>query len=108
MTDALMRGQSLIIFPEATFTREAGLKPFHMGGFVAAARAGVPVATLGLRGTRRVLRDQTCLPRFGKITWQLGAVLVPPAPDWPAAVRLRDAARKQLLMLCAEPDLQAQ
>ncbi|MEF8769762.1 1-acyl-sn-glycerol-3-phosphate acyltransferase [Candidatus Accumulibacter contiguus] len=32
-----------MIFPEGTFSREAGLKPFRMGAFVAAVRAGVPV-----------------------------------------------------------------
>ncbi|MEY3201556.1 MAG: hypothetical protein RIR70_1106 [Pseudomonadota bacterium] len=106
MTDLLLRGRSLIVFPEATFTRQSGLRPFHMGGFVAAARAAAPVATLALRGTRAVLRNHSYWPRWGKIEWQLGAVLVTPAADWAAAVRLRDATRRALSALCGEADLQ--
>jgi len=107
MTDQLLREHSLIVFPEATFTRQSGLRAFHMGGFVAAARAGVPVVTLALRGTRSALRDKSHLPRPGKIDWQTGAVLVPRGPDWQAAVRLRDATRQQLLSLCGEADLES-
>lgn len=107
MSEALKAGHSLIVFPEGTFTRHAGLRAFHMGGFVAAAQAGAPIATLALRGTRGVLRDQTWLPRPGKIGLELGAVLVPGGASWAAAVRLRDQARAQLSALCGEPDLEA-
>jgi 1-acyl-sn-glycerol-3-phosphate acyltransferase len=59
---ALAGGQCLAVFPEGTFSREAGLKPFRMGAFVAAARTGVPVAVAGLRGSRAILRDKTWQP----------------------------------------------
>lgn len=105
MVAALEAGQSLVVFPEGTFSREAGLRYFRMGAFVAAAKAGLPIATAGLRGMRAVLRDKTRLPRHGRIEFELGATLVPIADDWQAAVRLRDQARSQMLELCGEPDL---
>jgi hypothetical protein len=34
-----------------------------------------------------------------------GAPIVPTGNDWAAAVRLRDAARAEILRHCGEPDL---
>jgi acyl carrier protein len=102
---ALRHGKNLVIFPEGTFSRETGLKPFHMGAFVAAARAGVPIRVCALRGTRHVLRDQTWMPRFGKMSLAVGDQFAPDGNDWAAATRLRDATRAQMLQLCGEYDL---
>ena len=103
---ALKEGHNLVMFPEGTFSREAGLKPFRMGAFVGAARAGVPVLVSALRGTRAVLRDRTWLPRRGAVDFTLGALLAPSGEDWAAAVRLRDATRQEMLRLCGEYDLE--
>ena len=102
---ALRRGQSVGIFPEGTFSREAGLKPFRMGAFVAAAKAGVPVVVTGLRGARAILRAETWLPRHGRPEFEVGAQLAPAGEDWAAAARLRDAARAEMLRLAGEHDL---
>lgn len=105
MVAALRRGQSLAVFPEGTFTREAGLKPFRMGAFAAAVRAGVPVAVAGLRGVRAMLRAETWLPRHGRPELEVGAVLQAEGDDWAAAVRLREAVRAEMLRLSGEHDL---
>ncbi|MDT3737834.1 MAG: AMP-binding protein [Denitratisoma sp.] len=101
----LGQGGSLVVFPEGTFSREAGLKPFRMGAFVAAARAGVPVAVAGLRGIRAILRDKTWQPRHGRPEFEVGAVLQADGADWAAAVRLREAVRAEMLRLSGEHDL---
>lgn len=103
---ALGRGEKLVIFPEGTFTREAGLRPFRMGAFVAATRAATPVLVAGLRGTRSVLRDESWLPQRGRLEFELGSFLpVNDAGDWESAVRLRDQARAEMLKLCGEHNL---
>jgi 1-acyl-sn-glycerol-3-phosphate acyltransferase len=102
---ALDRGARVAIFPEGTFSREAGLKPFRMGAFVAAARAGVPVAVAGLRGIRAILRDKTWQPCHGVPEFEVGAVLQADGADWAAAVRLREAVRAEMLRLSGEHDL---
>ncbi len=102
---ALRRGESPVIFPEGTFTREAGLRPFRMGAFVAAGRAAAPVLVCGLRGTRTILRDHSWMPRHGGLEFERGPLLAAEADDWAAAVRLRDQARQQMLGLCGEHDL---
>ncbi len=101
----LGRGESVIIFPEGSLERVTGLRPFRTGVFIATAKSGTPVATVGLRGLRTVLRDGVWWPRHGKVEMEFGAVLKPAGADWAAAARLRDAARTEVLRLSGEPDL---
>lgn len=106
IVDALRGGARLIVFPEGTFSREAGLRPFHMGAFVAAARAGVALRVCALRGTRQVLRDQRWLPQHAELSAVIADRNRPDGDDWAAAVRLRDKTRAQMLQLCGEHDLE--
>ncbi len=107
MVAALQAGQKLVIFPEGTFSRESGLKPFALGGFVTACRAKVPVVVCALRGARAVLRDETWLPQRGGISFEIGAVLPPSGSDWSAALSLANAARRVMLPLSGEHDSDA-
>ena len=99
------RGVPLIVFPEGTLGRRAGLLPFRGGAFVAAARAGVPVVPVALRGARSVLRDGTWFARRGAIRVTLLPEIAPRGSDWAAAVALRDEVRAAVLRHCGEPDL---
>jgi 1-acyl-sn-glycerol-3-phosphate acyltransferase len=102
---AARRGKTLVFFPEGTFTRTPGLLPFHMGAFVAAAEADVPLVPVAIRGTRSILRSDQWFPRRGTISVTIGAPLAPEGTDWSAAIKLRDAARAEILRHCGEPDL---
>jgi 1-acyl-sn-glycerol-3-phosphate acyltransferase len=106
--EAVKTGTSAAFFPEGTFTRVAGLRPFHLGAFAAAAAAGVAVLPVAIRGTRTILRDGQWLPRRGLIEITIGSPLPRPASatdDFAAAVALRDAARAHILAHCGEADL---
>ena len=105
ISSALKQGQNLVIFPEGTFSREAGLKAFHMGAFVAACRSGVPIQTAGLHGTRLSLRDGSWLPRRSSLSLEIGSKLEAAGNNWRNAIRLRDQARSEILKLCGEHDL---
>ncbi|MBL8472365.1 MAG: AMP-binding protein [Rhodocyclaceae bacterium] len=105
MEQGLQAGDSVLVFPEGTFSAESGLRPLRMGAFAAAARVQAPIAVAGLRGTRAMLRDGTWWPRPGQIEFELGGTFVPTGEDWSAAVRLRDSVRAELLRLAREPDL---
>ncbi|MGZ5780632.1 MAG: lysophospholipid acyltransferase family protein, partial [Burkholderiaceae bacterium] len=104
MAAALARGECLVVFPEGTFSREPGLKPFHAGAFAAAAKADAPLVVTGLRGTRNALRDETWLPRRVPIAFEIGAVLTPSGRDWTATAQIRAAARKAMVPLSGEFD----
>ena len=98
-------GQALAFFPEGTFTRSPGLAPFRMGAFVIAAQTGASVVTVAFHGTRSVLRADSWIVRRRPVNVTFGAPLPPNGTDWAAAVRLRDAARAEILRHCGEPDL---
>jgi 1-acyl-sn-glycerol-3-phosphate acyltransferase len=102
-------GRPLVFFAEGTFVRMPGLLPFHMGAFVAAVDAGVPVVPVAIRGTRSILRSGSWLPRRGAITVTVDKPIDPKAMEaadpWQAALKLRDATRSRILRHCGEPDL---
>jgi 1-acyl-sn-glycerol-3-phosphate acyltransferase len=104
LLQAVQQGHSLVFFPEGTFLRVPGLQAFHMGAFVVAARAGVPVVPVGIQGTRTILRAEQWFPRPGRIRVTVGAPMRPQGDDWGAAVALRDVVRTQIARYCGEPD----
>ncbi len=102
-------GRPLVFFPEGTFTRAPGLRPFHMGAFVAAAEAGVPVVPVAIAGTRSILRGEDKHCHHGAISVEIGQPIELGGDEemdsWKKAVMLRDLARQQILRGCGEPDL---
>jgi 1-acyl-sn-glycerol-3-phosphate acyltransferase len=102
------RGQSLVFFPEGTFSPQPGLLKFHAGAFITAARAGCPVVPAVVRGTRAALPPGSILPRPATITIELLPALSSKSGDTEeAAHELRERARSAILTRLAEPDLAA-
>ncbi|HEX5340137.1 MAG TPA: lysophospholipid acyltransferase family protein [Gammaproteobacteria bacterium] len=97
-------GASLGVFPEGTFKADPGLRGFHLGAFIAATRAGIPVVPVVIRGTRGILPADTLRPRAGRISIEILQPLFPQGKRGEDARALRDAARACLLDLCGEPD----
>ena len=64
---ALARGESIVIYPEGTFTSMVGIRPFQLGALKSAVDRQRPICPVSVRGTRHVLRDRTILPRPGRI-----------------------------------------
>ena len=99
LADAVTQGRSLLVFPEGTFVGRPGLLPFHLGAFLAAAQAGVPVVPVCLSGNRELLPDGRLWPSRSRIRVHIGEPIAPQrdaADLFAAAVRLRDAARGQI------------
>jgi len=104
----LEAGEPVVFFPEATFTRAAGLRPFRLGAFRLAAEVGVPVVPVALLGSRRVLPAGVWMPRPWPVVIDIGD------PIWPdrnaaaglgAYVKLRDAAADSIAARIDEPRL---
>jgi 1-acyl-sn-glycerol-3-phosphate acyltransferase len=98
-------GNSLVFFPEGTFTRTPGLLKFHTGAFVTAVRAGCPIVPAVVRGTRHALSPQGGLPHTGHIEITILPPILPPPPSGSAGTQLRDRTREAILEELGEPDL---
>jgi 1-acyl-sn-glycerol-3-phosphate acyltransferase len=111
----LQHGDSVFVFPEGTFTREDGVRPFQLGAFKAAVSTGVPIIPVSLAGTRRFLRDGTYLPRPTDVTITLHPPIYPQltgdkserveSSGWHELIRLRDATRESIARDSGEPIL---
>jgi len=109
----LRHGESVFVFPEGTFTREDGVRPFQLGAFKAAVASGAPIIPVSLAGTRRFLRDGTYLPRPTDVTITLSPPIYPStatntsnspeSSDWHELIRLRDATRNAIVRHAGEP-----
>lgn len=100
-------GHSLAFFPEGTFVARPGLGKFHSGAFAIAARAGLPVVPISIRGTRHILPSGRFLPRPGRIDIQVLQSLDPSqdAESGAAVIATREQARARILGALDEPDL---
>jgi 1-acyl-sn-glycerol-3-phosphate acyltransferase len=98
-------GDTLVFFPEGTFISFPGLQPFRMGAFVAAVHSGAAVVPVAIRGARNIIRTGHWLPRRTRME----VIIRPPIPatgaGWKDALKLRDAARREISAWCGEPDL---
>jgi 1-acyl-sn-glycerol-3-phosphate acyltransferase len=107
MEQALLRGESLFIFAEGTFTAQPGVRPFQSGAFRAAVKTGRPIVPVALRGARRFLRDGTWLPMPSRVTVTICPALVASAAangrDLAEVLRLRDEARRVISHYSGEP-----
>lgn len=111
LTEKGRANRSLFFFPEGTFMRMPGLLPFRMGAFETAARTGLPIMPLAIRGTRSILRADSWFPRHGAISVTFGTPItieeeiLKQQDAWSTALMLRDRTREWILQHCAEPDL---
>lgn len=65
---ALMAGgQSLIVFPEGTRSRDGRVGPFKRGLFLMAIQAGLPVVPVSVAGSRHVMRKGRLMTCPGKV-----------------------------------------
>jgi len=113
LEELLRKGESVFVFPEGTFSPEDGVRPFQLGAFRAAVDAGVPIIPVSLAGTRKILRDETYLPRPGKVTITVSAPIYPrvggdgangeSSSAWHELIRLRDLTREAIARYSDEP-----
>jgi len=98
-------GQSIVFFPEGTFTSFPGLQPFRMGAFVTAVRSGAPVVPVAIRGARDILRGSHWFPYRGRLAVTILEPIAPVGEGWQVALNLRDTARREISRHCGEIDL---
>lgn len=95
-------GAAFAVFPEGTFEREPGLRPFQLGAFVAARRGGTAIVPVAITGARRKLPARSWLPAPGPITIWIGTAIG--ANEYPDARSLAAATRREILARLDESD----
>jgi 1-acyl-sn-glycerol-3-phosphate acyltransferase len=102
-TQALKNGQSVIIFPEGTFTAAPGIRPFQLGAFKAAIETGRPICPVACRGLRKFLPENRALPRPSQVRISFGPLIWPQEQNWRELIRLRDTTREIISGQTGEP-----
>lgn len=102
--EALRQKQSVVIYPEGTFTAQSGIRPFQLGAFKAAVDTRCAICPVAVRGARALLRDETYFPKPGKVILTMGPLIEPQAEaeDWREIVRLRDETREVIAVGAGE------
>jgi 1-acyl-sn-glycerol-3-phosphate acyltransferase len=110
--DAARLGKSLASFPEGTFTRKAGVLPFHIGPFLAAVELSLPVVPVAIMGARSVLHPDSSIIRPGDVSLSiLEPIMISKEQSniqldvWHLALKLKDRSRAEILRNCGEPDV---
>ena len=65
-------GQSVVIFPEGTRTRDGRLGPFKKGGFRLAIDSGADIVPIAIKGSRPLMPRGAALIRAGTVHIEIG------------------------------------
>lgn len=65
-------GQSVVIFPEGTRTRDGRLNPFKKGGFHLALDSGAEIVPVAIHGSHAVMPPGSALIRSGTVRVEIG------------------------------------
>lgn len=98
-------GNSILLFPEGTFTYATGLRPFKMGAFKLAVDSKTAICPISLCGTRNMLRGENPLLSPTKITATVGEPIQPSGNDWAEVTRLHSLVRSEISKHCGELSL---
>ncbi len=86
------RGDSLIIYPEGTRSRDGRIRTFKKGAFTMAVAAGMPILPVTIHGTWEMWRPGGKTIRSGKITM----IIDPPIPTAGLDREQTEALRRQV------------
>ena len=96
LSEVVRSGRRLAIFPEGSLSGAAGLRPFHLGAFDAAANVPCAVVPVAITGSRDVLAPGTMHLRPGTVRVMVGSAITPGGNDLDDRVALRDAVRASI------------
>jgi 1-acyl-sn-glycerol-3-phosphate acyltransferase len=93
-------GQSVVIFPEGTRTRDGSLGAFKKGGFHLAIDSSADIVPVAIRGSRELMPRGSALIRAGHVRLELGEPIstagLGPADRDALVVRVRDKVAEML------------
>ncbi len=100
----IRNGDSVMIFPEGTRTRDGSLGFFKKGGVHLAVKAGVPIVPVALRGTRALMPRGSLLLRSGTVKAIIGEPIPTEGLSEEERAVLNERVRGVVESMLAEPD----
>jgi 1-acyl-sn-glycerol-3-phosphate acyltransferase len=100
--ERIRKGDSVLIFPEGTRTRDGNLGVFKKGGFHLAVRAGVPIVPIALCGTRELMPRGSLVLRGGTIHVVIGKPIPTQGLSDDERAHLHDHVRSLVEAMLAE------
>jgi 1-acyl-sn-glycerol-3-phosphate acyltransferase len=93
-------GQSVVIFPEGTRTRDGSLAPFKKGGFHLAIDSSAEIVPVAIRGSRALMPRGSALIRSGHVRLEMGEPIstagLGPSDREALVTRVRDKVAEML------------
>jgi len=100
-------GISLLIFPEGGRSRTGEMRDFKEGAAFIAIKAGVPLVTVALKGTREVLPFGSGVVRRGNVAMRIGDPIPTTHASAHDRVRLTEELRRRIVALLEEHPIHA-
>lgn len=78
--EVLGRGEPLVVFPEGERKSGPQVQPLFDGPVWLSVMTGAPILPVGVGGTERAMPKGALLPRFHRVRFVFGELMLPPAP----------------------------
>jgi 1-acyl-sn-glycerol-3-phosphate acyltransferase len=101
--ERIRSGQSVVIYPEGTRTRDGSLGAFKKGGFHLAMDAGVDIVPVAIQGSRDVMPPGAMLIRGGEVTLTIGEPIPTAGLTSADRPRLVEEVRARVAEMLGEP-----
>jgi 1-acyl-sn-glycerol-3-phosphate acyltransferase len=98
-------GNSFLIFPEGTRSRDANLLPFKKGGFIMAIKAQAPIVPVAVQGGRAAMQKGSAIVRPVTVSVRVGAPIETAGLTLSDRDRLIANTRERIAALLAEGPL---
>ena len=102
---SLRAGDSFLIFPEGTRSRDGELLAFKKGGFIMAVQAQVPIVPVGIQGGRASMRKGSVVVRPVTVSVRIGRPVQTAGLTLADRDSLIERVREQMQRLLAEGPL---
>ena len=101
-SESLRAGNSFLIFPEGTRSRDGQLLPFKKGGFIMALQAQAPIVPVAVQGGRDAMRKGSGVVRPVTVTVRIGKPIPTAGLSFTDRDELIERVRREVQNLLSE------